>query len=184
MMMNQEIRAAVPSAPPFMIRRAQPEDHAPLSQMLTASYGALLAADYHKNILAAALPILGRARPDLLASGRYFVADSGAGTGTGDMLGSGGWSWQGPVGGAAPLDWGYMRHVAVAPAHCGQGIGRVLLGHILDHAGANGVRVMNCFSTLSAAAFYERMGFVRRAEVALTLAPGLSFPVVEMRRRL
>lgn len=167
-------------APPFEICRATPADAEGVSGLLSASYKALLQADYTPNVLAAALPVISKARPDLLASRSYFIAKAGGGC----IIAVGGWSWLGPVGGAAPLDMGHMRHVAVAPDVARQGIGALLLDHILNDARTAGVRIMSCLSTLSAEAFYAKAGFTRRGDVALSLAPGLDFPAIDMRRVL
>ncbi len=166
--------------PPFEIRVAQIEDASAVSKLLAASYGQFLRAAYHPKVLAAALPILSSARPELLASRSYFVAQ----TGGGEIIAAGGWSWQGPVGGATPLDMGHIRHVAVAPAFVGCGIGRVLLGHVREDALCERVRVLSCISTINAQHFFQRAGMTRRCEVALTLAPGISFPAIDMRLNL
>ncbi|MBV7410492.1 GNAT family N-acetyltransferase [Maritimibacter sp. DP1N21-5] len=160
-----------------MIRSARLEDEAALTRLLTASYGTLLAKDYAPEVLAAALPTIGVARPSLLAAAGYQVAEAGDGA----LVGAGGWTWLGPTGGAAPMDWGHMRHVAVDPRHAGQGIGSVILGHAIEGARGAGVRVLSCLSTLTARGFYARHGFVDQGQVSLSLAPGLSFPAVQMR---
>lgn len=173
-------RAGVRRPPPFHLRRAEAADAERLTTLLSRSYGALLQPDYHPNLLREALPVIGTARPALLSAPGYFVAEAGDGT----LIAAGGWTWQGPAGGAAPLDWGHVRHVAADPDHVGQGIGRLLLETIVDHAEHAGVRVLSCLSTLTARGFYSRMGFVALGEVDLDLAPGLRFPAVEMRRAL
>ncbi|HBZ45395.1 MAG TPA: GNAT family N-acetyltransferase [Maritimibacter sp.] len=173
-------RSPGPTPPPFTLRPARDTDEAPLTKLLTASYGSLLVPDYHPNVLAAALPVIGKAQDMLLKAPGYLVAE----TGGGDLIAAGGWTWQGPAGGAAPLDWGHMRHVAVHPDMAGAGIGGLLVSQVLDHARAEGVRVLSCLSTLTAAGFYARMGFAAKGEIDLALAPGLSFPAVQMRMTL
>ncbi|MEC7762423.1 MAG: GNAT family N-acetyltransferase [Pseudomonadota bacterium] len=166
--------------PPFTLRRAHPDDAAALTRLLTTSYRVLLAPDYAPSVLALAVPKIGQAQPELMASPGYMVAE----TGGGDLIAAGGWTWRGPAGGAAPLDWGHMRHVAVHPDHAGAGIGGVLLDHVIEDARAAGVRVLSCLSTLTARGFYAHMGFADQGEVDLALGPGLSFPAVQMRRVL
>lgn len=181
-MMQQRLSAGRPHSqpPPFTIRPARPDDEAALTQLLTDSYGTLLAGEYGAHVLAKAVPVIGQARPELLREPGYMVAEADDGL----LIGAGGWTWNGPAGGAAPIDWGHVRHVACAPAFAGQGIGRLILSHVIDHARASGVRVFSCLSTLSARGFYARMGFADQGEIALTLGAGLEFPAVQMRRVL
>ncbi len=56
------------------LRVAVPEDAARISQVLAASYGTLWQGAYPPEVLAAVLPLVSRARPELLASGRYVLA--------------------------------------------------------------------------------------------------------------
>lgn len=182
MIHQPEIFAGLPRhpLPPFTIRRARLTDEAAVTRLLTESYGTLLAPDYHPNVLAAALPTIGVAQPALLAGTGYHVAEAG----NGEIIAAGGWTWLGPTGGAAPVDWGHMRHVAVEPRLAGMGIGSVLVAHVVDHARSEGVRVLNCLSTLTARGFYARQGFADFGGVELSLAPGLRFPAVQMRLML
>lgn len=166
--------------PPFQLRRADAADEDRLTTLLSRSYSTLLRHDYHPNVLRKALPVIGVAQPALLSAPGYYVAEAGDGT----LIAAGGWTWQGPAGGAAPLDWGHMRHVATDPHHVGQGVGRVLMDTVLEDAAQAGVRVLSCLSTLTARGFYARMGFIAQGEIDLSLAPGLSFPAVQMRKVL
>lgn len=168
------------TAPPFIVRRARPADADALAALFRDGYARLLARDYHANVLKAALPVITTPRPDLLVSGTYYVADTGAGV----LLAAGGWSWRGPLGGASPLDTGHMRHVVVASEYAGRGIGRVLVEHAMAQACKAGAGRLLCLSTLTARGFYRALGFAEQGDVALTLAPGLSFPAVAMEARL
>lgn len=163
--------------PPFMLRPARPEDETALTELLTTSYSDLLAYDYAPRVLNAALPVIGRARVDLLTARDYVVAEAG----DGQLIAAGGWTWAGPTGQASPLDWGHVRHVACHPDFAGQGIGGLILSTALDSARAAGVRVLSCMATLTAREFYRHMGFQDRGEVDLTLPGGTRFPAVEMR---
>ncbi|GAA3853220.1 GNAT family N-acetyltransferase [Celeribacter arenosi] len=164
------------SLPPFIIRSAVPDDTDALAALLREGYGEGLSGDYHPNVLSAALPVISQPKDALVRSGTYFVADSGAGR----LLGAGGWSWSGPLGGVPPRDCAHMRHVVVGRGFKGRGIGRLLLGHARASARRAGVSRLLCLSTISAAGFYEAQGFSRQGEVALSLQPGLSFPAVQM----
>lgn len=178
--MLQEIETGPSSLPPFTLRPARRDDEAALGRFLTESYRVLLAPDYAPGVLRHALPRIGQPRPEMLGAPGYLVAEAGGD----ELIAAGGWTWQAPAGGAAPLDWGHMRHVAVHPAYAGSGLGRLLLSQVMDHAREAGVRVLSCLSTLTARGFYARMGFADQGEVDLALAPGLVFPAVQMRKVL
>lgn len=159
---------------PFTFRATTGRDVEGIGELLSAGYATALAQDYHPNVLKAALPVIGAPKPSLICSGSYFVADSGQG----NFLGCGGWSWNGPVGGVAPRDTAHLRHIVVAPGSAGRGLGRLLVDHIIASAQGEGVRRLLCIASISSAGFYERLGFQRRGDVALTLGAGLSFPAV------
>ena len=108
------------------------------------------------------------------------VAEAGGG----ELIAAGGWTWHGPAGGAAPVDWGHMRHVAVHPDMARRGVGSLLIGQSIDAARVAGVRVLSCISTLTARGFYRSQGFSDQGEIDIALAPGLAFPAVQMRRVL
>ena len=74
------------------LRRARLSDLAAVDRLLQRSYPRLLRADYPPSTMVLALPIIARARPELLASGRYFVVEAE----DGDILGAGGWSLGAP----------------------------------------------------------------------------------------
>ena len=54
--------------------RPRPADLAAVDALLARSYPRLLAADYPPSVLVTALPLISRARPELLAVGTYWVA--------------------------------------------------------------------------------------------------------------
>ncbi|GAA6208006.1 hypothetical protein NBRC116601_12990 [Cognatishimia sp. WU-CL00825] len=163
------------------IRPALPADADSISAMMQLSYGQLLAPDYNPRILAKALPRISTARPELLTSGTYFLAQE---TDTGRVVGAGGWTDVSPTRGLAARGEGHMRHVAVAPSALRLGIGRALAKASFQSARAQGVRALRCMSTLTAQSFYQAMGFSYVQEIELALEPGLFFPAVEMRRTL
>lgn len=163
----------------YEIRPARPNDADAISAMMHASYGELLKPDYNPRILTKALPRISTARPELLASGTYYVAER---LGTGEILGSGGWTDISPTRGLGAAGEGHMRHLAVHPDVLQQGIGRALAEVSLASARALGVTCLRCMSTLTAEPFYQAMGFGRLQNIELTLEPGLFFPTVEMRK--
>jgi N-acetylglutamate synthase-like GNAT family acetyltransferase len=154
------------------IRRAHPSDLAAVDRLLATSYARQVAADYPPSVRVTALPLLARANPRLLASGRYFLAQDGAGR----LLAAGGWSLSG--GGAE------VRHVVTDHRHTRQGIGRRLLSRVVDDAAAAGCRRLDCLATRTAVPFYAALGFTAMDEVQIALRPGIPFPVVRMQRPL
>ncbi len=161
---------------PLTIRTATMDDLGALDDLFQRSYARLLAPDYPPSVLMTAVPVIGRAQPDLLKSGLFFVTE----TGEGDLVGAGGWSLQAPGGRPGQRGVGHIRHVATDPEHTRAGIARGLLEHILLHAKASGMAQMHCQSTLTAVPFYQAMGFVAQGEVSVTLRGGIEFPAVFM----
>lgn len=157
------------------IRHARPADLAAVDALLAASYPRLLAAAYPPSVMVTAVPLIARANPRLLASGRFFLAEDAAGT----VRAAGGWS------AAAPADGtGHVRHVVTDHRHTRRGIGRRLMDRVLSDAGAAGCTRLHCLATRSAVAFYAALGFVVLGPVEIALRPGITFPVVRMRRTL
>ncbi len=162
------------------LRPARQEDIGALDHLFQRSYARLLAPDYPPSTLLTAVPVIGRAQPALVASGRFYVVEDDAGR----LLGAGGWSLQAPGAQPASPGIGHIRHVATDPDATRRGVGRQVLGHILQEARAEGLRDMHCQSTLTARPFYENMGFQPRHEITVPLGGGIAFPAVFMTRAL
>lgn len=162
------------------IRVACPADEAAVSALLDSCYSALLPAAYSAQVLATALPLMTRANPRLLASGTYFVAE----TGQGAILGAGGWTPETP--GTAIIDAGagHIRHFATDPGALRQGIARAIMRACLDGARNSGLAEMQCFATLNARLFYEAAGFETVREHTVLLAGSTPFNCLFMRQRL
>jgi GNAT superfamily N-acetyltransferase len=158
------------------LRVAVPTDLVGVDRLLQRSYPRLLAADYPPSTLVLAVPRFARARPELLASGRYFVAEDAQGR----ILAAGGWSRGNPMGGAGAATLGHVRHVATDPDVVRQGIGRMLMARVMRDARADGMSWMECLSTRTAEPFYAALGFIVIQPMELALGPGISFPVVRM----
>ncbi len=156
--------------PVITIRTATRADIAAVDDLLQRSYTRLLAPDYPPSVRVMAVPRLIRARPELLASGRYFVATDGAA-----VIGAGGWS------GAAP-GVAEVRHVATDPAHLRRGVARAILLHVLGEVAAAGAVRLDCLATRTGVPFYLALGFTELGPVEMTLGPGIGFPVVRMMR--
>ena len=131
-----------------------------------------------------ALPIIARARPELLASGRYYLAFSGVGR----LLGAGGWSAAAPgpsdrpEGREAGGRIGHVRHVATDPMALRQGVARAVMQAVFDAALGAGVTRMECLSTRTAVPFYAAIGFRVLGSVDVPLRAGIVFPAVRMIR--
>ncbi|MGL4319619.1 MAG: GNAT family N-acetyltransferase [Paracoccaceae bacterium] len=157
------------------IRPATWDDLAAVDRLLADTYPRLLAADYAPSILVTALPIISRAQPGLVTSGRYFVAMREH-----DLLAAGGWSMGAPGGGTASAGVGHIRHMVTDWRHQRQGIGRALIAAVLADAKGAGVGRMECLSTLTAERFYASLGFAARGPVMVPLRPRIDFPAVAM----
>lgn len=160
------------------IRPATPGDLDAASTLLARSYRALLAADYAPEVLRDTLPFLTRANPALMRCGTYFLAVDDDGR----PLAAGGWTDTSPHGSPARRGEGHIRHVATDPDHARTGLGRRLMEEVIASAGAAGVRVLHCQSTLTARPFYRALGFENGGRIDIRIAPGLWFPAVQMRR--
>ena len=167
----------MPSMPPP--RPARSEDAPEVTRLLALSYARLMAGAYEASLLAAAVPLIAVANPSLLASGRYFLAFTGAG----DLAGCGGWSLERPWGEAEP-GLGHVRHFAVHPDHLGRGIGRALFEVSAAQARQAGVTRMECYASLNAEGFYRALGFRTVRPISVELRPGLVFPALEMHTAL
>jgi GNAT superfamily N-acetyltransferase len=164
------------------LRLATPADLTAVDALLARSYPRLLAADYAPSVMVTAVPIIARARPELLASGRYFLAVEGD-----RVIGAGGYSLAAPGArggpqGAVEAGTAHIRHVATDPEAVRCGVGRALMRRIFGAAGAEGVQRYDCLSTRTAVPFYAAMGFRAVAEVEVPLAAGVVFPAIRMVR--
>lgn len=159
------------AASDLAVRRATPTDLAPIDALFARSYPALLKHDYPPSVLVTAIPLIARAKPALLASGRYFAVLDGEGR----IVGAGGWSGRGAA---------EIRHVVSDHRRQRQGIGRALLTRILADAVAAGASQARCLATRTAVPFYNAMGFSPRGATEIPLRPGIVFPAVEMHRPL
>ncbi len=162
------------------IRPGTAADIAPLDALLSRSYPRLLAADYPPSILVTAIPRISRAQPRLVTSGTYFVALRGD-----EVIGGGGWTRALPGdGGVGESGVGHIRHFATDVDAVRSGVGRALMGRVLQSAGDAGIARLECFSTRTAVPFYRACGFETLQDVDIDLAPGITFPAVHMQRAL
>ena len=155
------------------IRTSSPDDLSALDLLFARSYPKLLKADYPPSVLVTALPLISKAQPRLLGSGRYFVAELAD-----EIVGAGGWSPHRRVG------FGEVRHVVTDFRHQRRGVARALLEWVVEDAQREGIRVLNCQSTRTAVPFYQALGFMTLGPIEVPLAAGISFPAIQMQRKL
>lgn len=158
----------------MFIRSATAIDRAAVDALLIRSYPVLLAADYAPHELAPALPLMTRARPELLESGTYYVVEDG-----GAVIGAGGWTRD-----AGDPMLGHIRHLVTDPRQLRAGVASWLMYHSFDAARAAGVRRMECWSTRTAERFYQAVGFRTLGPLDVRMGVQVSFPAIRMERAL
>ena len=166
------------------LRLARLDDLSAVDDLLARSFPRLLAADYPPSVLVTAVPLIARARPGLLASGRYFVVSDARGR----VVGAGGYSFDSPspdtdAGRVVPR-LAHVRHFAADPSRLRQGIASGIMDRVLTGARAEGATAMECLSTRTAVPFYRAMGFKVDRPVTISLRAGIDFPAMRMWRAL
>lgn len=158
---------------------ARPEDRDAVARLLERSYPVLMAGGYDPAVLAAALPLMTRANPALLASGTYLAAVSDGG----DVVGCGGWNPERP-GADATIEGGlgHIRHFGTDPEWARQGVGRAIMATCIETARESGVQRLECLASLNAIKFYSAMGFVETGHRVVLLGGTIPFPSIEMQR--
>lgn len=165
------------SADAQVLRVATPDDAQAVSGVLAASYSTLYRGWYQDDVLQNALPAMTRARPELLASKRYFIVECG-----GAAISCGGWSVDDPRG-AARSPKGHIRHFGTHPDFLNRGAAGAIMHRSLSEARAAGLAEMECLSSLAAEAFYMKHGFDAVAPTSVSIG-GASFACILMRRSL
>ncbi|MEO0380963.1 MAG: GNAT family N-acetyltransferase [Pseudomonadota bacterium] len=158
----------------MLIRPTTRADMAAVDALLARTYPKLLKADYPPSVLVTALPIISRARPELLICGTYYVAED-----AGTILGAGGWTPD-----AKEKGLGHIRHVVTDDRALRRGVGRALMERSFDDARSAGLARMECWATRTAERFYQAVGFVTVGPIDVTLAGGIVFPSIKMVRDL
>jgi predicted N-acetyltransferase YhbS len=161
-----------------LIRISQPTDFDAVGALLVASYTKLLSSGYRSEILRRALPHITRPKPELLACGTYYVAE----TDQGKVVGCGGWTMEEPGSGKVVEGEAHIRHFAVHPESVRRGIGGSLIGRCFSDARSAGIHKLYCLSTLNAVRFYQAFDFHTVGPTDIPLEPGFLFPYVLMRR--
>ena len=162
----------------FTLRQASADDEMAVTALLQASYGQLMPSAYGEAHAAALLPVIARAKPELLASGTYYLAV----TPEQKVVGSGGWTRERPGSGEVEAGSGHIRHVATHPEWTGLGIGRALIDRAVDEARGQDVWRFECYASLNAVDFYARLGFVDIRPIDIPMGPDLTMPSLVMER--
>ena len=157
------------------IRTANPNDALAVSQLLQRAYPVLMAPFYDATALAAALPAMTEANPDLLASGTYYVAET-----AGRILGCGGWTFEQPGSRQIQKGLAHLRHFATDPTMGRQGIGRAIFRRCATTAAERGATRFQAFAGLNAEPFYESLGFKRLQMIDMPIGPTAKLPTVIM----
>ena len=163
----------------MIVRVSTPNDFDAVDGFVGASYSQLMATHYDATLLERALPIIGRANPVLLSSGRYYVAEI-----DGRIMGAGGWSVERPGTNEVEVGVGHIRHFAVVPEYAGQGVGRAIYERCEEAARLAGISRLDCYSSLNGTPFYSSLGFVTVEPYEAELEPGLKFPGIWMTRKI
>ena len=161
------------------IRPATLADLPRVDALLGRSYPRLLKPDYPPSILAAVVPAISRAKPTLLASGTYWLAEAG-----GAILACGGWTAAAPTDGDRAAGTGYVRHVATDPDHTRRGHARAVMARAMEQAAGWGIGRLECLSTRTAVPFYASLGFRWQEELDVAIGGAIPFPAVRMTARL
>ncbi|RVT86597.1 N-acetyltransferase [Rhodobacteraceae bacterium CCMM004] len=162
------------------LRVSTPDDLTALDALYARAYPALLKRDYPPSVIVTAIPLIARANPQLAGCGTFYVVETPGGA----LVGAGGWTRPSPLGGGADSGVAHVRHVVCDPAHVRRGVGRRIMTHVCSEAAQAGVRRLDCQRTRTAVPFYTALGFVRRGDLTVPLAPGISLPAVAMTRML
>lgn len=160
----------------FIIRIASPNDETSVSALLDTCYSTLMAQDYSPDILAKALPLICHANPKLLSSQTYYVAETPSGL----IIGCGGWTKERPGSGQSETGLGHIRHFATHPNWIRHGGGAVDYRKCKTDAHHQGVRKLECYSSLSAQSFYAAMAFKVIGPIDIPLQNACLFPSVHM----
>jgi len=164
----------------FVLRQACIDDELAVTQLLEVSYGQLMPVAYGVERAAALLPVIAKAKPELLTSGSYFLTV----TLENAVIGAGGWTKERPGSGEIEPGTAHIRHVATHPDWTGQGVGWMLIDHIVNEAREQGIRCFECYSSLNAVDFYTKLGFLKVRPIDIPMGSDLVMPSFLMERTL
>jgi GNAT superfamily N-acetyltransferase len=151
-------------------------DETSVSELLVASYTVLMATDYTAEALAAALPRMVQANPNLLGSGTFYVVDGPDSS----VIGCGGWTLAAPGSKTQIESLAHLRHFATHPDFVRQGVGRLIYDRCVEAAKLAGITRFQAYSSLTAVAFYASVGLQLRRSFDLKLGGDVTLPAVLM----
>ncbi|KAJ8611878.1 hypothetical protein CTAYLR_005802 [Chrysophaeum taylorii] len=157
--------------------RVEAGDLGAVTAVYFASYAHFCPAAYPQEVVATAVPIISQAQPALLEDPGFRVVEDESGR----VIAAGGWTAATPGTGEVEEGRCHVRHVACHPEASRRGVGRLLLEALKRDAVSRGFREMDCYSTLNAVPFYEKMGFVVIEARTIPITPNLDFEAVWMR---
>lgn len=160
------------------LRIATPADAEAVSAVLGPSYAELMASAYPAELLARTLPLITRANPVLLGSGRYYLVEAE----TGEPAGCGGWSAHPPGASEPDPRRGHIRHFATHPAWVRRGVGGMLYERCQADAREAGFTRFECWASLNGEGFYAALGFRRLERIETSMPGGVRFPAMRMER--
>ena len=160
----------------FTVRAATPQDEARVGALLSVCYATLMAPDYDPALMKTILPMMSAANPALLACSTYYVAENDGG----EIVGCGGWTPEHPGRGDIKTGLGHIRHFATHPAWTRRGVARALMARCKAEARAAGIDRLECYSSLSAEAFYAAQGFRVLGPIDIAFTPDCHLPCVHM----
>ncbi len=139
----------------FLVRIATPDDSDAIGAVLTASYPALMSGSYTDAVMAATLPLMTKANPVLLDSGRFYIAFEPGG----QAVGCGGWSHERPGSEERETGLAHIRQFATHKDWVGQGVGRTLFEACAEAARQEDVGRFEVYASLNGEGFYAALGF-------------------------
>jgi GNAT superfamily N-acetyltransferase len=154
----------------YIIRRATPADHQAILAFQRAAIVHLPLDAYPLAVLQAWWDRPAAGLESMLAAGRYHV-----GVYRQRLVGGGGWE---PAGGREPA--AVVRALFVDPAHHARGLGSQLLRVVEDAAVAAGFDLILAPAPVTAAAFYERRGYIGETESVMQMESGVAIPCRRM----
>jgi GNAT superfamily N-acetyltransferase len=164
----------------FPIRAASLDDVTAIAAVMRESVEAFGRDVYSPEQIASALRYICRPDEQLIIDGTYFVAVA-----DGEIIGCGGWSRRRKVysGSASSVDEDALLDPATEPARIRamfvrpslgrRGIGRAILQHSEQCAGAEGFRRLQLVAMHSAGTLYESSGYAAIADAPIVLEDGV-----------
>ena len=150
-----------------MIRVADKSDYTEMDAVFRSSAEALCIRDYDSKVV---LDWVGEARPE------RFILSANAGCTQYVKILKGEISCFGELN----IEKQLLLSLFVSPDHAGKGIGQEMIEFLFTKASAAGIKVLKVDSSLNAANFYLRNGFVERSKSDFTTQNGVVLESIKM----